>query len=90
MWRRDGKELFYLTLDERLMVVNVDTASPAFQAGIPKELFQTQLVPTSYWRNIYVPSPDGQRFLMLAPSGQAKPQPITMVVNWPTLLKGSH
>jgi serine/threonine protein kinase/Tol biopolymer transport system component len=89
MWRRDGKELYYLTPDEKLMAVDVNTTAAAFQAGIPKELFQAQLVPLSYWRNIYVPSPDGQRFLMITPASQEKPRPITVVVNWPALLKGS-
>ncbi|HEV2323884.1 MAG TPA: protein kinase [Terracidiphilus sp.] len=87
MWRRDGKELFYLTPDEKLMAVDVDTTSGTFKAGIPRELFQAQLVPTSYWRNIYLPSPDGQRFLMLTPASENKPEPITFLVNWPALLK---
>lgn len=89
MWRRDGKELFFLTPDEKLMAVDVNTASAAFQAGIPRELFQPKLVPTYYWRNIYVPALDGQRFLMITPVGQDTPEPITVVVNWPTLLKKS-
>ena len=87
MWRRDGKELFYLSPDEKLMAVDVNTASATFQAGIPQELFQAQLVPTSYWRNIYVPSPDGQRFLMITPASAAKPEPITVIVNFPAMLK---
>jgi eukaryotic-like serine/threonine-protein kinase len=89
MWRRDGKELFYLTLDEKLMAVDVNSVSPGFQAGIPKELFQAQPIPTPlwYWRNIYVPSSDGQRFLMLSPAGEARQEPITVVVNWMSLLK---
>jgi eukaryotic-like serine/threonine-protein kinase len=87
MWRRDGKELYYLTSDEKLMAVEVNATSAAFQASIPKELFQAQLIPLSYWRNIYVPSPDGQRFLMITPATQVKPEPITVVVNWPALLK---
>ena len=36
---------------------------------------------------MYVVSPDGQRFLMLVPASQAKPEPITVVVNWSALLK---
>ena len=90
MWRHDGKELYYLGPDGKLMAVEVDTTAATFQAGIPKELFQTQLVPTSFWRNIYVASPDGQRFLMITPASQAKPEPITVVMNWPTLLKKSN
>jgi len=87
MWRRDGKELFYLAPDDKLMAVAVSTVSGAFQAGIPKELFQAQLPPIAYWRNFYVVSPDGQRFLMLVPASEAKPEPITVVVNWPGLLR---
>jgi eukaryotic-like serine/threonine-protein kinase len=87
MWRRDGKELFYLTLDQRLMAVDVNTTAPGFKVGIPKELFQAQLMPIAYWRNFYVASPDGQRFLMVVPASDAKPAPITVVVNWPALLK---
>jgi len=86
-WRRDGKELFYLAPDNKLMALAVSTDSASFQAGIPKELFQAQLIPSRTLRNIYVVSPDGQRFLMLVPAGEAKPSPITVVVNWPTLLK---
>ena len=73
MWSRDGKELFYLAAgnngtDTKLMSVAVNTGSAAFQADIPKELFQTQLIPFWFWRNLYVPSPDGHRFLMVAPA----------------------
>ena len=86
-WRRDSKELFYLTPDSQLMAVPVNTDAASFQPGIPKPLFQTTLVPISNWKNIYVPSPDGQRFLMLTPTGTAKPEPITVVVNWPSLIE---
>jgi eukaryotic-like serine/threonine-protein kinase len=88
-WSRDGKELFYLALDGRLMAVDVSTSQEAFQAGIPKPLFQTSLSVTYAGRNMYVVSPDAQRFLLLAHSGDAKPEPITVVVNWPALLKSS-
>jgi len=87
MWRHDGKELYYLTPDNRLMAVAVDSDSAAFQAGIPKQLFQAQTIPSRGWRNVYMASPDGQRFLMLTPAGAPKPLPITVVVNWAGLLK---
>jgi serine/threonine protein kinase len=87
MWRHDGKELYYLTLDNQLMAVAVDSDSAAFQAGIPKQLFQAQVIPSRGLRNVYVASPDGQRFLMLTAAGAPKPLPITVVVNWVGLLK---
>jgi serine/threonine protein kinase len=87
MWRHDGKELYYLTPDNQLMAVAVDSDSAAFQAGIPKQLFQAQVIPSRGLRNVYVASPDGQRFLMLTATGAPKPLPITVVVNWAGLLK---
>jgi hypothetical protein len=69
------------------MSVAVNSGSAAFQVGIPKELFRTQLIPLWLWRNVYVPSPDGQRFLMVVPASQPTPSLITVVVNWPALLK---
>ena len=87
MWRHDGKELYYLTPENQLMAVAVDSDSAAFQAGIPKPLFQAQAIPSRGLRNVYVASPDGQRFLMLTAAGAPKPLPITVVVNWAGLLK---
>jgi eukaryotic-like serine/threonine-protein kinase len=87
-WRRDGKELFYLSPENKVMAVAVSTDSTSFQGGIPKELFQAQLVPSGI-KNAYVVSPDGQRFLMLVPAGEAMPEPMTVVVNWPALLGSS-
>ena len=86
MWRRDGNELFYLKPDDTVMSVGVKTSASEFHAGIPKPLFKTQLV-ASGRRNRYAVSPDGERFLMIVPAGEARPRPITVVLNWPALLK---
>src|SRR5207237_794173 len=66
-WRRDGRELFYLGGDGRLMSVSVD-AGPELKLGIPKALFQTSLMnlPLPPQRRFGV-SPDGQRFIMSIP-----------------------
>src|SRR5262249_29115979 len=37
-WRADGRELFYVSADRRLMVVPT-TIGPAFEAGTPETLF---------------------------------------------------
>jgi len=72
-----------------MMAVEVDADSSQLQAGIPKPLFQPQLrfIPGVFLRNRYVVSADGQRFLMLAPVGETSSNPLTVVVNWPALLK---
>jgi hypothetical protein len=41
-WRRDGKELFYISGDGKLMAVEIKTNN-GFAAGIPKPLFQTRI-----------------------------------------------
>ena len=79
-WRADGREMYYLSEDRKLMSVTVG-AGPTF--GIPTALFQTR-VPAGITaqRMHYVPSRDGHRFLINAQSGDASPTPITVVVNW--------
>ena len=44
-WRRDGKELFYIWPDSKLMAVEVKTR-PEFQSGTPQALFMTDLIDT--------------------------------------------
>jgi serine/threonine protein kinase len=83
-WRRDGKELFYLGPDQRLMAVRIRTSS-RFEADRPVPLFEAPPVVagsnTLGLGNRYDVAPDGQRFLFNAPdSGSSKP--ITVVVNW--------
>jgi eukaryotic-like serine/threonine-protein kinase len=86
-WRRDGKELFYLNAEDKMIAVEVNTSAGSLQAGVPKPLFQAPLIQGLRWRNRYVVSADGQRFLMLVPAGETAPNPITVVVNWPAILK---
>jgi eukaryotic-like serine/threonine-protein kinase len=81
LWRRDGKELFYLSPGGMAMAVDVDTKG-VFQAGIPKPLFKV----TSgmvYWDV----SADGKRFLMPAPLAPNASAPFTVVLNWQAALK---
>jgi Tol biopolymer transport system component len=83
-WRADGREIYYLSEDRKLMAVSVG-AGPSF--GIPTPLFQTR-VPAGVMinRTHYVPSRDGQRFLVnMALDGPASP--ITVVVNWTATLR---
>jgi Tol biopolymer transport system component len=84
-WRADGREIYYLSEDRKLMAVSVD-ARPSF--GVPMPLFQTR-VPSgvSANRTHYVPSRDGKRFLVNAQIGDSSPTPITIVLNWTALLK---
>ena len=82
-WRRDGKELFYLTPDGKLMAVDVKIGD-SFHAGAPRLLFQSRFMGPllNTWR--YDVSPDGQRFLVMsdARNEAGAPEFITVVTNW--------
>jgi Tol biopolymer transport system component len=81
-WRRDGRELFYLGPDGRLMSMTVET-KPEFRLDAPKAVFQTPLLHLSVdAQRRYAISADGQRFLMNVPVGVGALAPITVVVNW--------
>ena len=79
VWRGDGKELYYIAPDGKLMAVDVKTDS-GFEASAPKALFDIRLKNATGWR--YDISPDGQRFLANTVIGEVKPNPITLVLNW--------
>jgi Tol biopolymer transport system component len=84
-WGRGGKELFYLSVDGRLMAVPVTLGALA-EVGKPQPLFQTLVdATTGFTWHQYDVAPDGQRFLVNAP--EISTTPLTVVVNWPALLK---
>jgi Tol biopolymer transport system component len=83
-WRRDGKELFYVAFDRKLMAVPVKTGT-AFESETPRALFETAL-PITPLRQVYSVAPDGQRFLLASPV-EAASSPITVVLNWTAGLK---
>ena len=85
-WRRDGKELFYIAEDLKMMAVDVKL-SPTFELGTPHPLFQTGITGIMDGRNHYVVTRDGQRFLISSPARSDDAAWINVVLNWPALLK---
>jgi Periplasmic component of the Tol biopolymer transport system len=86
-WRRDGKELFFIAPDRKLMAVDVKLEGSLFEAGVPKVLFQTNVPSYPNPRNVYDVSADGQRFILVTPPEETSSTPITVVANWTTDLK---
>ena len=82
-WRGDGKELFYLGPDRRLMSAEIRTA-PKFETSVPKPLFQSQVLggPATLTSYRYAAAADGQRFLIHGATEEAAAAPITVVENW--------
>ena len=81
-WRHDGKELFYVSLEDRLMSVPVKTTGKMFEAGAPAPLFATHIGGAGQQnRQQYIVSPDGQRFLFSTLTTETA-APITLILNW--------
>jgi hypothetical protein len=85
-WRGDGRELFYLSPDFKVMAVSLKETADSIEPSPPRELF-TIAAPGTYMSPFEV-SRDGQRFLVL--STEETPQSLTVIVNWPALLKNAN
>jgi hypothetical protein len=85
LWRADGKELFFLGGDQRLMAVDVD-AGTTFRVGPIKPLFQTAAA-ISLAVHMYAATHDGQRFLVAEPKASDAVEQLNVVTNWPSLVR---
>jgi Tol biopolymer transport system component len=76
-WRRDGKEIYYLAPDNRLMAVSIrpTPAGSPLQLETPVPLFQST-------NDEYMVSPDGQRFLKYSATAASSTSPLSVIVNW--------
>jgi hypothetical protein len=82
IWIRDGKELFFIAADGKMMAVDVTESEGRFSPGVPKALFDAGLLPGSY----YDVAKDG-RFMLPKPVEQGGSAPLEIIVNWPATLK---
>jgi hypothetical protein len=80
-WRRDGRELFFLAGDSRVMAAEVDPKSGSFQVGAVKPLFAAFAEDSAMPFDV---SADGKRFLIVSAPEQSSA--ITLLINWPELL----
>jgi dipeptidyl aminopeptidase/acylaminoacyl peptidase len=87
VWRRDGKELFFISADSKMMAVPV-TTSPAFKAGIPQELFPAPIFGGGNVFNVHRwDTLDGKQFLIDAVTTATSSSSLTLVLNWQAGLK---
>jgi eukaryotic-like serine/threonine-protein kinase len=87
-WRGDGQELFYISPSGKLMAVPVTTGGATLEAGPPHALFDVE-VPEGIppYPGGYAVRADGQRFLINSIADSSVRQPLTVILNWTTLLK---
>ena len=80
-WSDDGRELYYLTLEQELVVVPLST-TPTFEPGVPQTLFELRVGSRSRHNYDVV---GNQRFLVSVQDDQDL-VPTTITLNWPALL----
>jgi Tol biopolymer transport system component len=89
-WRGDGKELFFVSADGKMMAVPVKAmagAKPFFEPGTPQPLFEAHLAQFGAIPLFeYDVAADGRRFLLATPGGGSV-SPLIAVVNWDAGLK---
>jgi len=90
-WRGDGRELYYVALDGKLMAVSVKENGDTLVFGDPTLLFQSPLTiptPTSHQYDV---DRNGTRFVFIANSSTNPATPndsgkLSVVVNWTAAL----
>jgi len=84
VWRRDGKELYYLNPSGDLMAAPINTVRNTVEPGTPVRLFPTRIVGggvDSAQGRQYDVGPDG-RFLINTVIGGATSTSLTLLMNW--------
>jgi serine/threonine-protein kinase len=84
-WSRDGRELFYRTEDQRIMVANVSVRNGMFVPENPRLWSPTKLANIGVGANFDL-APDGKRMMALMPAGGPSPAErlshVTLVLNF--------
>jgi dipeptidyl aminopeptidase/acylaminoacyl peptidase len=86
-WRRDGKEIFYVASDKKMIAVDVKTDGPTLEVGTPKALFDLRVPSFNSAQAQFAVAADGQEFLVANTAGEITSMPINVVLNWTADLK---
>lgn len=86
VWGPAGHELFYLSLDNRLMAVTVTLSRTVAQSGLPAELFSLPKMESESLYSSPFDTFDGQNFLVRVPLDAAD-RPFNVIDNWPALIR---
>ncbi|HEU4403491.1 MAG TPA: hypothetical protein VFT43_15445 [Candidatus Polarisedimenticolia bacterium] len=83
-WRGDGRELFHMAPDNRIMSAEIGPKGDHLEVGAVRQLFETRSPQSPF--GAYDNSADGRRFLVVTDVDQTNSEPITLVVNWTAAL----
>jgi dipeptidyl aminopeptidase/acylaminoacyl peptidase len=88
VWRANGKELFYLAPDGKLMAVEIRFRNDGLDFSIPKALFESGLKTSTFASaGLLNVSGDGEHFLLNREVGGEPPANVTIVLNWAETLR---
>ena len=85
-WRRDARELFYISTDNKIMSAEITEQGSSLLIGKVQSLFQINPVPFAGGSNYDVTS-DGNKFVVASLAPSQVSEPLTVVINWTALLK---
>ncbi|HKW87679.1 MAG TPA: protein kinase [Candidatus Acidoferrales bacterium] len=83
VWSRDGKHIFFPSLDKKMMEADFDAQKGTVSA--PRVLFQTRIIAPNFIGTQYDVAPDGRFLINSLPADHSAP--LTLVTNWTALLK---
>jgi dipeptidyl aminopeptidase/acylaminoacyl peptidase len=91
VWRKDGRELFYIAADGLVMAVQVK-GGEIFEAAAPRALFRACSASQSLrgGEEFYDIASDGKRFLMSCLTGEGKPSALIVELHWTAALNKSQ
>ena len=86
-WNRNGKEIFYVSLDSKMMAapVRLSPDGQSLETGTPVALFPVRIAGgplPGRNKQQYAVSSDGQRFLVNLAVDEGAASPITLIYNW--------
>lgn len=84
MWSPNGKELFYISLDNDLMSTSVTAAASSIQPGVPRKLFPSSPAPG---RKTYAIGNNGQLMVNGFVNEKSASQPLSFTINWPATVR---
>jgi Tol biopolymer transport system component len=86
-WSRDGKQLYFISMRNEMMTVDMHEKGESIEMGHPVRLFSFRPSVRIYRLGMidYDVSPDGKRFLLVVAADENN-RPLTVLQNWTNLL----
>ncbi len=75
-----------MSADGKIMAIDIVARQGGIEPGIPRILFDAGLYINEAGGRHYDVTADGERFLLLKPLTGGAPTPITVILNWTSLL----